>query len=88
MFQAPLRESVAAFWGVDAGRESQRFQVHANGHVAPKTHHLSEDAIFHTPSTEVRRERQSIWTGSDNRHVGFSPHRFLLLARAGDQAIN
>src|SRR6202035_725055 len=79
MLSAPAREGVTALWYGDARRECQGFKVHTDWHIAPKSHWLSEDAIFHASRSEVRSQRQSIWTRSDNRNIGpgFHPNNHL-----------
>ena len=46
------------------------FRCHAMGHIAPEPHYLAENPILDAARLQVCRQRQSIGTGSDNRHVG------------------
>ena len=36
----------------------------------PKAHRLTEDTIFHAARTEMRSQRKTVWTRSDNRNIG------------------
>ena len=64
-------------WDIYVRAKCGRFQIYADGHIAPELHWLANDTIANSALTELGRERQSVRTGPDNYHIRiFDTHYF------------
>jgi hypothetical protein len=71
--EPPQREE--AIWIMEIRGEPFRLEEHALGHVSlPKLHRAADDAVLHPGRAQMRRNRQSVGAGADDRDVRVSSH--------------